>query len=314
MLKRRHLRAKVLQVLYAFFLSAKDDLASGEKELFLNINKSYDLYLHKLLLLSELGFIAEKFFNDLNTGKQSSKSYNSEKKFLDNQLLVHLRNSKQLNKKCADNKISWSGEIGLLRKIFVQIRKTELYNNYINSELNTFHEDKKFLVRLYRDCICEFEMLHNYFEEKSIYWIDDWDVAVKTTMKTLKSINENDQDFNLMDLYKDGDDKEFVRRLFNETILNKETFDPMISEKTDNWDIDRIAMMDNILMKMALTEVVKFPEIPVKVTLNEYIELSKIYSSNKSKTFINGVLDKLFIDLEKNNKIKKTGKGVIGKT
>ncbi len=315
MLNRRHLRVKVLQVLYAFFQSANDNLESGEKELLFNINKTYELYLHQLLLLRELGFIAEKFIDERKYNQLSSKNtLQSEQKFTDNLLLKLLLQSKTLDKVCKEFNVSWAGEHDLVRKIFFHIRKTDFYRSYISSGDNSFEEDKKFLLKIYQACVCEFELLHNFYEEKSIYWIDDWELVFKMTIKTLNNLKEDDHDINLMNLYKDSEDKEFARQLFNKTILNHQFFDPMISEKTKNWDIERIAIVDIILMKMALTELLKFPEIPVKVTLNEYIELSKMYSSQKSKVFINGVLDKLVIDLEKENKIKKTGKGLISKS
>jgi len=315
MLNRRHLRVKVLQVLYAFFQSGNDDLASGEKELFNSINYTYKLYLYQLLLISEIGFAAEKYFDGLKYNKlHYSNNFNFGSKFLNNSVIKLLCNSNKLHKKCKDKNVSWAGDHDFVRKVFSNIRNSEIYSNYVNSEEHTFEEDKKFILDIYQKLICNFEMLHHYYEEKSIYWIDDWELIVKMTIKTLKSIKEGDQDLELINLYKDEDDKEFARQLFNKTILNHKHFDPMISEKTKNWDIERIALMDIIIMKMSLTEFLEFPEIPVKVTLNEYIELSKMYSSKKSKVFINGVLDKLVADLEKENKIKKTGKGLIDKT
>ena len=315
MLNRRHLRVKVLQVLYAFFQSGNDDLASGEKELFNSTNYTYKLYLYQLLLISEIGFVAEKYFDEQKYYKLHS-SGNSElgSKFLNNSVLKLLCNSNNLHKTSKDEGVSWAGEHDFVRKLFSHIRNSEIYRDYLRLEKHTFEDDIKFILDIYQKLICNFEMLHHYYEEKSIYWIDDWELIVKMTIKTLKSIKEGDQDIELINLYKDQEDKEFTRQLFNKTILNHKTFDPMISEKTKNWDIERIALMDIIIMKMSLTEFLEFPDIPVKVTLNEYIELSKMYSSKKSKVFINGVLDKLVADLEKENKIKKTGKGLIDKT
>ncbi len=315
MLNRRHLRVKVLQVLYAFFQSDSNDLEEGEKELLFNIEKAYDLYLHQLLLFSELAYVADKYIEKKKSvGITFKKDTLLEKKFYENDLIKTILDSKALSVKCKDRKISWSENYDLIRKLFLQIRKTEPYKNYINSKNKSLKEDKKFFLKIFYKCICEFEMLHHFYEEKSIYWIDDWELVVKATAKTIDLISENDQELPLASLYKDDEDKKFACQLFGKTVLNYKEFDSMIENKTKNWDIDRIAIMDIILMKMALTELIKFPEIPIKVTLNEYIEISKMYSSQKSKVFINGVLDKLVEELEKDNKIKKEGKGLINKT
>ncbi len=315
MLNRRHLRVKVLQVLYAFFQTANDDLVSGEKELFLNISKTFELYLHQLLLIGEIGYVAKKYFDERNLSNLSQNNdIQSALKFPENCIIKLLHESKSLNRACKDKSISWSNEYDLVRKIFFHIRRSEIYRNYIEKGEHTFEEEKKFVLDIYKTLICNFELLHHYYEEKSIYWIDDWELVYRMSIRTIKDLNEKNDDIKLMDLYKDDSDKKFAGELFNKTVLNHKEFDPMINEKTKNWDIERIALMDIILMKMALTELLKFPEIPVKVTLNEYIELSKMYSTPKSKVFINGVLDKLVEDLEKEGKIKKSGKGLISNT
>ncbi len=315
MLNRRHLRVKVLQVLYAFFQTANDDLVSGEKELFFNIKKTFELYLHQLLLIGELGYVAGKYFeerklNNLTPGNDIQSGL----RFTENRIIEIIRESKSLNEACKDKHISWSNEHELVRKIFFHIRRSEIFRKYIEKGGHTFEEEKKFILNIHKTLICDFELLHHFYEDKSIYWIDDWELIFRMTVKTINNLREKDNDIKLLNLFKDDSDKIFARELFNKTVLNSEIFDPMISEKAKNWDIDRIALMDIILMKMALTELVKFAEIPVKVTLNEYIELSKMYSTQKSKVFINGVLDKLFIDLEKKGEIKKSGTGLINKT
>jgi len=315
MLNRRHLRVKVLQVLYAFFQKANDNLDSGEKELFFNINKTYELYLHQLLLIGELGYAAERFSEER---KSNNLPFSIDKhtglKFPENQIIKLLRNSESLSKACKDNDVSWTNEYDLVRKIFMHIRRSEMFRDYIEKDTHTFDDDKRFVLKIYKTLVCDFELLHNYYEDKSIYWIDDWELVFRMTQKTIKETSESDDELKLLNLFKEESDKKFARELFHKTILNSKDFDPLISEKTKNWDIDRIALIDIILMKMALAELLKFPEIPIKVTLNEYIELSKVYSTQKSKVFINGVLDKLAVDLQKDGGIKKSGTGLVGKT
>ncbi len=315
MLNRRHLRVKVLQVLYAFFQTANDDLASGEKELILNIKKTFELYLYQLLLIGELGYIAERFFDERKSNNlRQTEDDTAGLKFPENRLIKLIRTSESLNKACKDKNISWSNDYYLLRKIFLHIRRSEMYRDYVNKGSHTFEDEKKFVLNIFKTLICDFELLHYFYEERCIYWIDDWELVYRCVVKTIKEAKEGDKDIKLMSVFKENSDESFTRELFNKTVLNSKEFDPMIAEKAKNWDIERIAIIDIILIKMALTELVKFPEIPVKVTLNEYIEISKMYSTQKSKIFINGVLDKLAIDLEKEGKIKKSGTGLISKT
>ncbi len=315
MLNRRHLRVKVLQVLYAFFQSANDDLVSGEKELFHNISKTFELYLYQLLLIGEIGYVAKKYLDERKMNKLASNNeIQSALKFPENSIIKLLHESESLNRACKDKNISWSNEYELVRKIFFHIRRSEIFRDYIEKDEHSFEEEKRFVLDIFKTLICNFELLHYYYEERSIYWIDDWELVYRMTIKTIKELTEKNNDIKLLNLYKDDSDRKFAGELFNKTALNQKVFDPMINEKTKNWDVERIALMDIILMKMALTELLKFPEIPVKVTLNEYIELSKMYSTQKSKVFINGILDKLVADLGEKGEIKKSGKGLIGNT
>ncbi len=308
MLNRRHLRVKVLQSLYAFFQSGNTSLNAGEKELLFGIEKIYDLYLYQLSLIIETRRQAEKILEE-NKRKRvpTPEDLNPNTKFINNQVLQILDNNAELQKKLEQRKISWSHDDNEIpRKIFLQFRNSSSYKEYIENGEQSFEGDRNLILKLLKNYICEFELLHHFYEERSIYWIDDWELINKMIIKGIKSMDTlADSGFTLMSLYKDIDDRKFAIELFHKTILNDSEFAPLIAAKTQNWDIERIALMDIIIMKMALAEIIKFPQIPVKVSLNEYIELSKMYSTPKSKIFVNGVLDKLVEELVSSKKVLK---------
>lgn len=304
MLNRRHLRVKVLQSLYAHYQSNNEDLATGEKELMLSIEKIYDLYLHQMLLLAELAEEEERIIEEnLNKRLPTSDDLNPNRRFAGNECLKQLLNNEKLMKDARDRHVNWQENKDLIRKLTNSLRQQQYYHNYLDSQKTGFDEDARFVIRVLKKTVMPFENLHAFYEEKSIYWLVDWELVNKMVIKTLKNATESGGKIEIMELFKDPSDKVFARELFRRTILNHEESDRIISAKTKNWDVERIALMDMIIMQMALTEILKFPEIPVKVSLNEYIELSKMYSTPKSKVFVNGVLDKLVDDLVREKKI-----------
>ncbi len=297
MLNRRHIRVKVLQSLYAYYLSKNDDLASGEKELLYGLEKIYDMYLYQLLLLGMLADEEEKIIEEnLSKKLPTHDDLNPNRRFTQNACLKMLATNEQLKKAVRTRKISWQNEKALLRKLMMHIRDQEYYVEYLNTDRHDFAADTKFVLKVLNNSVIPFEQLHSFYEENSIYWLVDWELVNKMVVKTLKNCEDKDGTFNMLGLYKDPSDREFARELFKRTIINHAEFNEIISAKTKNWDAERIALMDMIIMEMALTEIIKFPGIPVKVSLNEYIELSKMYSTPKSKIFVNGVLDKLVED------------------
>ena len=309
MLNRRHIRVKVLQSLYAYYQSKNDDLASGEKELLYGLEKIYDMYLYQLLLLGMLSEEEEKIIEEnLSKKLPTHDDLNPKRRFAQNACMKMLASDEQLQKAARNRKVSWQNEKALLRKLMMHIRDQEYYVDYINADSDDYAADTKFVVKVLNNGVIPFEQLHSFYEENSIYWLVDWELVNKMVVKTLKSSKDSDGSLNLLDLYKDPSDREFARELFKRTIINHAEFDEIISAKTKNWDAERIALMDMIIMEMALAEILKFPEIPVKVSLNEYIELSKMYSTPKSKIFVNGVLDKLVEELTADNKVKKITK------
>lgn len=315
MLSRRLLRIKVFHALYAFFQSEDKNAVKIEKELFLSLERMYDLYLLLLIIGKELIHHSTLKMEDGKLKKlPSEEDLNPNTKFVNNHILELINNNYALNEVLKTKKLSWDADQELLGKLLNYIRKHDIYITYMSTKETSFEEDQKFIVALYKKIIPEFELLIQELQDKSIFWgYDDIDFALSMVLKTIKSFTKkSDKTATILGLYRDEkEDIPFARDLFKKTINNNSKYTDLIDKKTKNWEVDRIAMVDVLLMKMALTELLNFKSIPVKATLNEYIELSKWYSTPKSKVFINGVLDKLVAELKASGELKKTGRGLI---
>ncbi|MEC7128259.1 MAG: transcription antitermination factor NusB [Bacteroidota bacterium] len=312
MLNRRHIRIKVLQAFYAFFQSNNEDVLKGEKELFHSIEKIYDLYVFILMLFPSLKRQALIQIEEAKRSEYLRQDIHILKTgFVDNQLVDLIEQSKVLQKISKDRKINWEGDVenDLTKKIFKEVYQTDYYKNLLQSESTSFNDDKNALVQLYKKEICNLEKLHHFFDEKSIYWQDDLDHVSSMILKTLKSITEN-QELEILPLWKE-DEYEFTQNLFRKAVLQKEENDALLQTYSKNWEKERLATMDSLLMNLAMTEALEFSSIPIKVTLNEYIEISKFYSTPKSNSFINGILDRIFEDYKKDGKLVKRGRGLI---
>lgn len=314
MLNRRYIRVKVMQGLYAFFQSETSDMEKSEQHLNHSIHKIYDLYIFLLLLLTEVRDFAENTLNEAkNKRLPTAEDLNPSLKFINNPILVLLSKNLQLKKEANARKIAWQEEPELIKKLYNAIKQSESYVAYMKSDDNSFKTQQNFIIDIYVDIIGEFESVRYFFEEKNIHWADDVDYVNSMVVKTIEAFTEqSDEKTALLPLYKDPEeDRKFVSDLFRKTIINDKENSDYVAEKTKNWEVDRIAVMDILLMKMAITELLHFSSVPIKVTLNEYIELSKDYSTPKSKIFINGILDKLVADFKRTEKIKKTGRGLM---
>lgn len=314
MLNRRHLRVKVLQSLYAYFQANELEYKNVEKDLLNSIERIYDLYLYLLLSFEEVVEVCSIKIEENKTKPRPTKSdLEPNTRFIDNPVFKTIIASSDLREASEKNKVNWVGveHREMFKKIVNTIKESEEYFVYMNNETSTFEEDREFAVSLFKKYIANSELIYNFFEEKSINWLDDIDLACSMVLKSIKGI-EAEKTFHVMPLYKDKEDEiTFVKMLLQKTIaLDKENL-TLIDELTKNWELDRIAKMDILLLKMAITELQIFNNIPKKVTLNEYIEISKFYSTPKSSGFINGILDKAIVILESNSKIQKIGRGLI---
>ena len=310
MLNRRYLRIKTMQTLYSYFQQDNGDIAFYEKELFKSLDKIYDLYISVLQLLSDIHHTAHLVLEENKNKRLPSKEdLDPNLKFIKNSILVELAESGDLKRELTNRKISWQNDFDLVRKLFLELRGSELYKNYMSSEGSSVKEDKQFLISVVTEFLYEHELLNHLFEDRNIHWADDTYGAFSMVSKTFEAFNG---DFKLLPLFKDAeDDKQFVSTLFRKTIAGDKDYEKLIDEKTKNWELDRIAAMDILLMKMAIAEFLNVSNVPVKVSLNEYIDISKEYSTPNSRTFINGVLDKIIADLKRDNKIQKTGRGLM---
>jgi len=313
MLNRRHIRVKVMQSIYAIIQSKSDDLDREEKFLKFSIASIYDLYILMLSLLIEIRNLAEKH-QEIGKKKYlaTSNEINPSRKFIDNQWLKDLNENSSLHAYIEDHKLlNWKEDNEYVRLIFDAIKKSDIYNNYVNAKDDkTYKEELAFINDIYTEIIAPNEKLFDYFEDKKLNWIDDIPFVNTWILKNLKKIN-SETIFSKEKLYKDEDDENFTIDLYKKVALHHTEFNDEIDKMTPNWDTDRIAEVDFILMKMALIEFVYFPSIPTRVTINEYIEVAKDYSTVKSGFFINGVLDKLLKEFTSAKRIQKIGRGLL---
>lgn len=313
MLNRRHLRIKVLQALYAFYQSDMENRVNAEKELMRAVDRIYDLYLYLFLIFPELKSISEHRIEE-NKKKifTSEEDLSPNLKFVNNQIIKLIEENKKLRFASEERKVNWVGDENheMFKKMLAVLKENEVYFDYMNNQKEGFEEDKAFFIDLFKE-VANLELLYDFFDEKSIHWIDDLDLSCSMLLKTVKGVEEN-QELEIMDLFKDPkDEQDFIKDLFRETISMDAENEKIIDDLTKNWELDRIAKMDVILMKMAMTEFQIFETIPTKVTMNEYIEISKFYSTPKSNGFINGILDKAIDVLNKEKKILKVGRGLV---
>ena len=314
MLNRRYLRIKAFQSLYAYWQSDNASAARIEKELFTSIERTYDLYLSLLLVFGELRHIAELTFEERKKKRlPTAEDLDPSRRFVDNPIVLNIAQSERLRLEAEKRKISWVGNHELFTALYREVQNNEAYQAYIKEEAQGFKRDQNFVIEFFSEMIANNEALQEVFETRSIAWMEDLDLAASLVKRTLEQMRATDTaDVFMNEIARDPkEDHDFVSMLFRKTIEHSDEHEKAISEKSSNWESDRIALSDMILMQMALTEVRIFDQIPVKVTMNEYIEIAKAYSTPKSKNFINGVLDKLFIEMRSDGRIRKVGRGLL---
>jgi len=314
MISRRLLRIKVLQVLYAYYTAEHKDLRISEKELHFSINKSYELYNYLLLLIRDIIIYARSRMEiAANKRIPTFEDLNPNLRFVNNRLVAQLADNNQLNQYLGKNHISWVKYPELIKELYGLILDSPEYSEFMALTDGGYAEDKKFVSKIYSDIILPNESFSQVLEEQSIYWNDDLEYVISMVLKTVKKFTESDgPDKELLELYKNKEDRDFVIELFRKTVIKRKDCLELIDSTASNWDLERIAFMDILIMQLAITELLEFPSIPTKVTLNEYLDISKFYSTEKSNNFINGVLDKIMAHLKENDSIRKTGRGLIG--
>jgi len=314
MISRRLLRIKALMALYAFNRREDGNLIQSETELMFSIGKTYDLYHYLLLLVLEISDIAEeKIDQALQKRMPTPEDLNPKRRFVDNMLIAQLRNNIAFKEYIESKKLSWINNSHIPRLLYNKMVTWDVYEEYLLTESQNYVSDKKFVVKLITILFSESEDLLSNLEEQSIFWNDDMEYISAMVEKTLKKFKVNSgENTPLMALFKNEEDEEFVKILFRKAILNQEKCSELIDKNTTNWEVERIALMDILVMQLAITEISEFPEIPVKVTLNEYIEIAKYYCTSKSSTFVNGILDNIVKEMREEGHFLKAGRGLVG--
>lgn len=313
MLTRRHIRVKVMQSVYSFYKTEQEDLTKQEKFLLYNMEQMQDLYLLMLQLLLAVRDQAEnKLVLSQKKHFATELEKNPSRTFIDNKVLT-LIDSHSLFFDIIDKKSLnyWAQDDEYAAIIYNALKEHKWYQEYLTKKDTTFKEDQEFLIKLYKEVIAPNEKLYEYLEDKRLTWLDDYPLVNTLMVKMLGKISlKNVGSILIPEVYKDKDDRNFAIKLFREVITNDETLYSKIEGKTPNWDKERIAGLDMIILKMGISEFLYFPSIPVRATINEYLEISKEYSTPKSSIFINGILDKIVKDFTESNKLNKIGRGL----
>ena len=308
MINRVLIRLKIVQIVYAYYQNGGKNLDTAEKELFFSLSKAYDLYNYLLLLMVEITRQAERKLNAAKSKLLPTKEeLYPNMKFVANRFIAQLEINEQLQEFSETQKKTWENESEFVKSLCEKIMASEIYKEYMENESpSSYEEDRELWRKIYKRIIFNNPELDQVLEDQSLYWNDDKEIVDTFVLKTIKRFEEsNGSKQELLPEFKDEEDQDFARRLFRRTILNADYYRHLISENTRNWDLDRVAFMDVIIMQIALAEILSFPNIPVSVSLNEYVEIAKLYSTPKSGSFINGTLDGIVNVLKEENKLNK---------
>lgn len=307
MINRVLIRLKIIQLVYAYYQNGSKNLDSAEKELFFSLSKAYDLYNYLLMLMVALTNYAQK---RVDTGKAklapTSEDLSPNMKFIENKFVAQLEVNKQLLEFISNQKKTWDNDQEFVKELYDKITASDLYKEYMASSDSSYEADRELWRKLYKSFVFNNDSLDQVLEDQSLYWNDDKEIVDTFVLKTIKKFEESKGASQpLLPEFKDDEDQEFARRLFRRTILNGDYYRHLISDNTRNWDLDRVAFMDVVIMQCALAEILSFPNIPISVSLNEYVEIAKLYSTAKSGSFINGTLDGIVNQLKKEGKLTK---------
>lgn len=307
MINRALLRIKIVQILYSYYKSDGKSLPIAEKELFHSIEKTYDLYYHLLQLSIEITrYAAERIETKRNKLRPTEEDLNPNTRFIDNKFVAQLSTNIQFTEYLQAHKLSWINDSEIIKVLFDQVVASEYYTDYMSAPAADYAADKDIWRKIFKKIILQSEDLDDSIQDQNIYWTDDIEMVVSFIIKTIKRFDEAKGDEQpLLPMFKDEEDSEFASKLMRSVLTKGPALREMIDANTKNWELDRIAFMDIVIMEVALAELLDFPTIPVNVTLNEYIEIAKNYSTDKSGTFINGVLDNIVGQLKKENKLIK---------
>ena len=307
MINRVLIRLKVIQVIYAYYQNGGKNVEAAEKELFYSLSKAYDLYRYLLLLMVEVTRFADRRIdNRRHKLRPTAEDLNPNTRFIDNAFMAQLAANLQLEEFAGNQKRTWDDEGDFVKNLFEKIETTEAYQEYMAKETLTYEDDRELWRKLYRVAIMQNDEIDDILEEQSLYWNDDKTIVDTFVLKTIKRFDpENGAEQELMPEFRDEEDKQYASHLLRSAINNAEAYRKLMENNAKNWDMERFAFMDILIMQVALAEIMCFPGIPVSVSLNEYVEIAKMYSTPKSGGFINGMLDSIVNQLKKENKLNK---------
>ena len=307
MINRILIRIKVLQIVYSFYQNGNSDLKVAENELLFSLRKSYDLYHYFLLLIIEVTNLQRRTL-DAKKCKYipTHAELNPNTRLVDNRFAAQVAENEALQKYVAEQGLSWVNDEEFVKNVLDIILASDLYNEYLDNENDSYETDKEFWRAVFKKLICGNEQIEEFLEDKSIYWNDDIGIVETFTLKTIKQFEEKSgSKQKLLPMFKDMEDQSFAIKLFRQSLLKGSEYRERINKHMKNWEAERIANMDLIIMQVALAEIMTFPTIPINVTLNEYIDTAKYYSTPKSGVFINGILDSIVSELKKEKVLLK---------
>lgn len=312
MLSRRQLRIKAIKALYAHLKSEADNMIASEKNMMASIDKTYDLYFQMMILPVELARYAQQR-QELARQKKlpTHEDLNPNTRFVDNAAIRMIADSDSINDRIATRKLGWERHPELIRALYNQLAETDYFREYMNAPESSFKADTALLCTFFEKELQECPLLDEVLEEQSIFWGDDLGFVLTLIIRTLSNMRQSHTDVKVLPEFKSDDDVEFVKTLFEKTLINYNERIDCIDRFIRNWDVERVVFMDNLILATAITELISFPSIPVKVTLDEYIDIAKFYSTPGSSTFINGVLDKIVAALTEEGTLRKSGRGLI---
>ena len=307
MINRILIRIRVIQIIYAYYQNRNKDVRQVEKELLLGLQKSYDLYYFFLLLMIEITDLYEKRVEiKMNKFLPTHEDLNPKMQLINNQFINQLRENRMFVKHLTERPMSWENHSNFVKGLLDAILESDTYKEYSQLEKPTYKDDKDFWRKSFKSFIYRNEELDDILEDESIFWNDDIEIVQSFVQKTIKQFNKSEgEDQRLLPMFNDEEDKEYAIKLIRETLLNELSYREQITLHAQNWDFERIAFMDVIIMQVAMAELYSFTSIPISVTLNEYIDIAKSYSTPKSSTFINGILDAVVTEIRKDKTILK---------
>jgi N utilization substance protein B len=306
MINREIIRIKIVQLTYAYYQNGNKNIDTAEKELFFSLSKAYDLYNYLLALIVAVTKESRRRLEVLQTKATREGTAAPSQKFAFNRFALQLENNRQLNDFLETQNRTWNDTPEFIGRLFEQIEQSQIYKEYMESADDDYAADREVWRKIYRALIQENDDLDQLLEEQSLYWNDDKEVVDTFVIKTIKRFDEKNGDKQeLLAEYDSDEEQDYARKLFRATILNADDYQRMMTEASRNWDFSRLAYMDVIIMQIALAEMLTFPSIPVSVTINEFVELAKYYSTPHSASYINGMLDAIARHLVKTGKLMK---------